>query len=111
MKVLPLILDNAPTHAPKQLATWLASLELAFEVRLYWLPTYARWLAQVEIIFSQVPRAVLTPHDFPRTLALARALQAYFTALTNHPKPLPWTYTTTKRLAKFGAPPLLQLAA
>lgn len=38
-KILHLILDNGPTHAPKQLATWLASLELSFEVRLYWLPT------------------------------------------------------------------------
>jgi hypothetical protein len=29
IKVIPLILDNGPTHAPKQLGTWLASLELA----------------------------------------------------------------------------------
>jgi transposase len=34
VKVVHLILDNGPTHAPKQLGTWLASLELAFEVRL-----------------------------------------------------------------------------
>ena len=32
-KVLHVILDNGPTHAPKHLAAWLASLELAFEVR------------------------------------------------------------------------------
>ena len=38
VKVLHLILDNGPTHAPQQLGTWLASLELTFEVRLYWLP-------------------------------------------------------------------------
>lgn len=111
VKVLHLILDNGPTHAPKQLGTWLASLELAFEVRLYWLPKYASWLDQVEIIFSKVQRDVLTPNDFPSTLALERELQAYFTELNKHPKPIQWTYTTTKLLAKFGAPPLLQLAA
>src|SRR5262245_4244321 len=105
------ILDNGPTHAPKQLGTWLASLELAFEVRLYWLPKYARWLDQVEIIFSKVQRAVLTPNDFPSTVALERALAAYFADLNNHPKPIHWTYTTTKLLTKFGAPPPLQLAA
>lgn len=109
--VLHLILDNGPTHAPKQLGTWLASLELAFEVRLYWLPTYASWLDQVEIIFSKVQRDVLTPSDFASTLALERTLHAYFADLNQHPKPIDWTYTTTKLLAKFGAPPPTQLAA
>lgn len=109
--VVHLILDNGPTHAPKQLGTWLASLELAFEVRLYWLPRYASWLDQVEIIFSKVQRDVLTPNDFPSLLALERNLHAYFTELNTHPKPIQWTYTKTKLLAKFGAPPPLQLAA
>jgi transposase len=68
--VLHLILDNGPTHAPKQLGTWLASLELAFEVRLYWLPTYASWLDQVELIFSKVQRDVLTPSDLGASLKL-----------------------------------------
>lgn len=111
IKVLHLILDNGPTHAPKQLGTWLASLELSFEVRLYWLPKYASWLDQVEIIFSKVQRDLLTPNDFPSTLALERDLQAYFAELNTHPKPIQWTYTKTKLLAKFGVPPPLQLAA
>jgi transposase len=108
---LHLILDNGPTHAPKQLATWLASLELPFEVRLYWLPTYASWLDQVEIIFSKVQRDVLMPSDFASTVALKRTLQAYFADLNQHPKPIEWTYTKTKLLAKFGEPPTTQLAA
>ncbi len=111
VKVLHLILDNGPTHAPKQLGTWLASLELSFEVRLYWLPKYASWLDQVEIIFSKVQRDVLTPNDFPSTVALERELAAYFAELNAHPKPIHWTYTKTKLLAKFGAPPPMQLAA
>lgn len=111
VKVVHLILDNGPTHAPKQLGAWLASLELSFEVRLYWLPKYASWLDQVEIIFSKVQRDLFTPNDFPTTLALERDLQAYFAELNTHPKPIQWTYTKTKLLAKFGAPPPLQLAA
>lgn len=39
IKVLHLILAHGPPPAPKQLASWLAALELSFEVRLYWLPT------------------------------------------------------------------------
>lgn len=111
LTVLHLILDNGPTHAPKQLATWLASLELSFEVRLYWLPTYASGLDQVEIIFSKVQRDVLTPSAFASTLALERTLQAYFADLNQHPKPIEWTYTKTKLFAKFGQPPPTQLAA
>jgi len=112
IKVLHLILDNGPTHAPKQLGTWLASLELSFEVRVYWLPKYASWLDQVEIIFSKVQRDVLTPNDFPSTVALEKTLQTYFAELNRHPKPIQWTYTKTKLLAKFGAPPPpMQLAA
>jgi transposase len=109
--VLHLILDNGPTHAPKQLATWLASLELSFEVRVYWLPTYASWLDQVEIIFSKVQRDVLTPSDFASTIALERTLQAYFADLNEHPKPIEWTYTKTKLFVKFGQPQPTQLAA
>jgi len=111
LTVLHLILDNGPTHAPKQLATWIASWKLAFEVRLYWLPTYARWLDQVEIIFSKVQRDVLTPNDFSSTAALECDLEAYFAELNTHPKPIKWTYTKTKLLAKFSLPPPVQLAA
>ena len=86
-------------------------MELAFEVRLYWLPKYASWLDQVEIIFSKVQRDLLTPNDFPSLLALERDLEAYFADLNEHPKPINWTYTKTKLLAKFGSPPPAQLAA
>ena len=111
IRELHLILDNGPTHAPKQLGAWLATLELPFEVRLYWLPTYASWLDQVEIIFSKVQRDVLTPSDFASMLALERTLHAYFEDLNQSPKPIEWTYTKTKLLAKFGESPPAQLAA
>ena len=111
LKVVHLILDNGSTHAPKQLGPWIASLELSFDVRIYWLPTHASWLDQVEIIFSKVQRDVLTPNDFPSTLALEKQLKTYFDELNGHPKPIQWTYTKTKLLAKFGAPQPTELAA
>ena len=43
LKVVHLILDNGSTHAPKQLGTWMASLDLSFAVKIYWLPTHAIW--------------------------------------------------------------------
>jgi hypothetical protein len=80
------------------------------EVRIYWLPKHASWLDQVEIIFSKVQRDLLTHSDFPSLAALEHDLAAYFAELNTHPKPIKWTYTKTKLLAKFEALPL-QLAA
>jgi hypothetical protein len=111
LKVVHLILDNGSTHAPKQLGSWIASLALAFEVRIYWLPTHASWRDQGEIIFSKVQRDVLTPNDFPSTLALEKQLKTYFDELDRHPKPIQWTYTKTKLLAKFGTSQPVELAA
>jgi len=111
LKVVHLILDNGSTHAPKQLGAWIASLALSFDVQIYWLPTHASWLDQVEIIFSKVQRDVLTPNDFSSTLALEKQLKHYFDELNQHPKPIQWTYTKTKLLAKFGTPQPAELAA
>lgn len=102
IKVLNLILDNGPTHAPKQLGPWIGSLELSFEVRIFWLPKYASWLDQVEIIFSKVQRDLLMPTDFSSTQALERDLTAYFEEINNHPKPIQWTYTKAKMMNKFA---------
>jgi transposase len=102
IQVLNLILDNGPTHAPKQLGTWVASLNLSFEVRIFWLPKYASWLDQVEIIFSKVQRDLLKPNDFPSLQALERDLAAYFAEINKNPKPVQWTYTKAKMLAKFA---------
>ena len=100
LRVLHLVLDNGPTHAPKQLGNWVASLSLSFEVRLYWLPKHASWLDQVEIIFSKVQREVLTPNDFSSTVALEWTLMRYFEDLNHHPRPIQWTYTTAKLVAQ-----------
>jgi hypothetical protein len=111
LTVVHLILDNGSTHAPKQLGPWIASLDLSFAVQIYWLPTPASWLNQVEISFSKVQRDVLTPNDFPSTLALEKDLQHYFAELNRPPKRIQWTYTKTQLLAKFGVPQPAKLAA
>jgi transposase len=104
VKVLNLIMDNGTTHAPKQLAKWIASLKLPFEVHIFWLPKYASWLNQVEIIFSKVQRDVLTPNDFPDKVVLEKSLLTYCEQLNLHSKPIKWTYTKDKFLLKFAPP-------
>jgi hypothetical protein len=111
LQVLHLLLDHGSTHAPKQLAHGIATLQLAFEGRLSWLPTHASWRDQVESMFSTVQRDVLTPHDFSHLKVVEKDVMAYFEELNGHPKPLNWTSTKAKLIVKFGGPSPNQLAA
>jgi len=101
IKVLHIILDNGSTHAPKQLMGWIASLNLSLEVHIYWLPKNASWLDQAEIIFSKLQRDLLTPNDFDSKGHLRDLIMDYFIELNRDPKPVKWTYTKAKFVAKF----------
>jgi len=101
IKVLHIILDSASTHAPKQLIGWLASLNITIEVHIYWLPKYASWLDQAEIIFSKLQRDLLTPSDFDSKGQLRDGIMDYFAELNRNPRPVKWTYTKAKFAAKF----------
>jgi len=101
IKVLHIILDNGSTHAPKQLIGWIASLELSLNVHIYWLPKNASWLDQAEIIFSKLQRDLLTPNDFDSKGHLRDMITDYFIELNRNPKPVKWTYTKAKFVAKF----------
>lgn len=101
IKVLHIILDNASTHAPKQLIGWIASLDISMEVHIYWLPKYASWLDQAEIIFSKLQWDLLTPSDFDSKEQLRDTIMDYFVELNRDPRPVKWTYTKAKFIAKF----------
>ena len=101
-----LILDNGPTHAPKQLERWLqeqASRQnwgVTFQV--YWLPPNASWLDQIEIWFSILQRKLLQPNHFVSVAALERAITQFITRYNQTAKPIKWTYTVEKLERKLG---------
>jgi hypothetical protein len=92
-----LILDNGTTHAPKQLEGWLREQERALEgqrpFHVYWLPTNASWLDQVEIWLSILQRKLLPPHHFVSTADVEQAISQFLTYYNQAAKPLKWTYT------------------
>ena len=108
IRVLHVVLDNGPTHAPKQIKAWVKSLGLPFRVKLHWLPIHASWLDQVEIVFSHVQRYVLTPNDFQDTDEIEAVLMRHFKERNRHPKPVRWTYTVDKLKAKFAHKKIVQ---
>ena len=82
---LALILDNGPTHAPKQLEQWLAREAQArgwpLKIQVYWLPKNASWLDQIENWFSILQRKLLNPNDFESLQALEKAIRSFCSVL------------------------------
>jgi transposase len=103
---LKLILDNGPTHAPKQLERWLQEqVRLngwTLTIEVLWLPTNASWLDQIEIWFSVLQRKLLQPNDFTSLDELAKAIMEFVRCDNQTAKPIHWTYTVDKLEKKLG---------
>jgi transposase len=95
-----LVLDNGSTHASKQLSQWVKELEIRsngkLTMQLYWLPTNASWLDQLEIWFSLLQRKVLQPNHFSILDELEQAILDFITHYNQTAKPLQWSYTVEK---------------
>lgn len=104
---LALILDNGPTHAPKQLEQWLQKqIELhgwLLSIQVYWLPKNASWLDQIEIWFSILQRKLLQPNHFERMGSLRQATSDFIAYYNQTAKPIQWSYTVDKLEQKLGA--------
>ena len=110
IRLMHLILDNGPTHAPKQIKPWVRSLRLPFRVRIHWLPINASWLDQVELVFSTLQRHVLTPQHFQNRTELEERMLHYLAERNRHPTPIEWSYTATKLRKHFAPRPAVGLA-
>jgi transposase len=101
-----LILDNCSTHAPKQLERWLEEQGKAqgwtLTIQVFWLPTNASWLDQIEIWFSILQRKLLQPNHFESLEALAGAILAFIARRNKTAKPVQWSYTVEKLEKKLG---------
>ncbi len=111
VQTVALILDNGSTHAPKQLPLWVKELATKSDgkltMQLYWLPTNASWLDQIEIWFSLLQRKLLQPKHFTSLNELEQAIQDFIGYYNQTAKPLKWSYTVEKLEHKL-APRLLQ---
>jgi DDE superfamily endonuclease len=101
-----LILDNGPTHAPKQLASWFEQLTVALNaplsIQVAWLPVNASWLDQIEIWFSILQRKLLQPNHFLSISTLEQAISDFIAYYNQVAKPIKWSYTVEKLERKLG---------
>ena len=102
-----LILDNGPTHAPKQLPNRLEEQTIALQgqlaLQVMWLPVNASWLDQIEIWFSILQRKLLQPNHFLSTASLEQAISDFIAYYNQTAKPIKWSYTVEKLERKLGA--------
>jgi transposase len=107
VQTIALVLDNGPTHASKQLPGWVSELARTLEgkltMQLYWLPTNASWLDQIEIWFSLLQRKLLQPNHFTSLNELEQAIADFITHYNQTAKPLKWSYTDEKLERKLAA--------
>jgi len=100
------ILDNGPTHAPKQLARWFEEQTIALNgqliLQVMWLPVNASWLDQIEIWFSILQRKLLQPNHFLSTNALEQAIVDFIAYYNQQAKSIKWSYTLEKLERKLG---------
>jgi len=98
-----LILDNGPTHAPKQLAQWIAAQHWPVTAPMMHAPANASWLDQIEIWFRVLQRKLLTPNHFAHAAALEQAIAAFIAAHNAQARPITWTYTSDALEKKLGS--------
>jgi len=106
VQTIALVLDNGPTHASKQLPSWVSELARTSEgkltMQLYWLPVNASWLDQIEIWFSLLQRKLLQPNHFSTLDELEQAMLDFIARYNQTAKPLTWSYTVEKLERKLG---------
>ena len=106
VQTIALVLDNGPTHASKQLPSWVSELARTSQgkltMQLYWLPVNASWLDQIEIWFSLLQRKLLQPNHFSTLDELEQAMLDFIARYNQTAKPLEWSYTVEKLERKLG---------
>lgn len=107
------IVDNGSSHAGK---TSIKRLQGEYKnLILVHLPTHASWLNQIEIVFSIIPRKVLTPNNFQNLQAVVETLDAFERHYNQIAQPFDWRFTRqglARLMAQLDAhEPHLQLAA
>jgi transposase len=84
------IVDNLSAHKTKAVRAFLQQHPT---VHLYFTPTYASWLNQVELWFAKIERDLLARGIFTSIPDLARKIRRYIARYNDDPKPIRWIYS------------------
>jgi transposase len=89
-KELHVVVDNGSSHRSKKTLAWIAKQK---RLHLYFTPTHASWLNQIEIWFGILTRKVIRRSIFKSRTELADKLLRFIEAYNQEARPFEWTYT------------------
>jgi transposase len=87
---LHVILDNGSSHRSKKTRAWIAKRK---RLHVYYTPTHASWLNQIEIWFGILTRRVVRRGIFQSRQELVDKLMEFIRAYNQDARPFQWTYT------------------
>jgi hypothetical protein len=91
------IMDNGSSHRGQKC---IERLEGRYpQLKVVHTPVHASWLNQIEIYFSIIERALLTPNDFHDLKHVENAIMAFQRSYNERATPFAWRYTRTKLAA------------
>lgn len=89
-KELYIIADNGSSHRSKKTRAWVAKQK---RLHLYFTPTHASWLNQIEIWFGLLTRKVIRRGIFKSRDELVDRLMNFIETYNQEAQPFQWTYT------------------
>lgn len=96
---LHLILDNYATHKHPNVMAWLSKRP---RYHLYFTPTSASWLNQVERWFGLISRRAIKRGSFTSARQLKQTIEQFIAAYNEDPKPFVWVATADSILNRFS---------
>jgi len=96
---LHVIADNYATHKHPKVKAWLQRHP---RFHIHFIPTSSSWLNLVERFLRELTTKQIRRGAFPSVAELIAAIQTYIAAHNQNPKPLVWTATVAKIMAKVG---------
>jgi transposase len=87
---LHVIVDNGSSHTSSKTRTWIAKQK---RLHVYYTPTHASWLNQIEIWFGILSRRIIRRGVFTSTGELIQRIISFIEQYNETAEPFEWTYS------------------
>ena len=87
---LHVILDNGSSHTSKKTRAWITKQK---RLHVYYTPTHASWLNQIEIWFGILSRKIIRRGVFTSTRELTERIISFIQQYNQTAQPFEWTYS------------------
>lgn len=87
---LHVVIDNGSSHTSKKTRAWIGKQK---RLHVYYTPTHASWLNQIEIWFGILSRRIIRRGVFTSTSELSQRIVSFIEKYNETAEPFEWTYS------------------